>query len=179
MGREHRRATRGMPRVASPDHVPRKEADTYAFILHSPEESCLAIQMVTAALTSLRLDVWLNRGSQTAQGHPCSHGLAASWTGQQGSQCSTCRAVHRWTEVLAVTGYACSAPVQGMTGRLGWGQGPLSGGGQGAGLAPSRPLMAERTHHPLTSWQEPLLPLAGCFLAQFQWHPGNWIFHLK
>lgn len=52
VGREHSRAIKGMPRVASPDYVPRKEADIYTFILNSPEENYLATQMVTAVLKS-------------------------------------------------------------------------------------------------------------------------------
>lgn len=66
MGREHSRAIKGMPRVASPDYVPRKEADIYTFILNSPEENYLATQTVTAV--QVHTGICVQQG-QTAQGH--------------------------------------------------------------------------------------------------------------
>lgn len=88
-----------MPRVASPDYVPRKEADIYTFILDSPEENYLAIQTITAALKkSPHWDMCFNRGRQH-RGMSKSHGLANSSNDQQGSQCHTCRAVDRWRRV--------------------------------------------------------------------------------
>lgn len=60
MGREHKAIIIGTPRVASPDQVPRKEAGIPCFFtLHSPEESHLTTQTVTATLKSPQ---------QTAQG---------------------------------------------------------------------------------------------------------------
>lgn len=35
------------------------------------------------------------------------------------------------------------------------------------------------THRPSSGWRAPPWPWAGYFLAQSQWHPGRWLFHLK